>query len=155
MMKLILVVTAATLVQVTLVQITQAQVAQALEVQSCRDAGVGLESLVLPVAKNTREFAQGKIQVYKVDQGEPVCCSVGVAVVIPDVDSELGDSKCVSVMGLGDVDVKNAAAKYDSARGLKITFATRKYNPETGGNDPAENLHLRVNLKRSTVQVER
>jgi hypothetical protein len=130
------------------------QDALALEVKECESNYIGINTIVWPLADNTRSFYNGQVQVYKVDYLEPACCSTGLAFVLPDVQSEIGDSKCVTVTGLSGVDVKNAKAAYNPNLGLLITFATRTYDHQNGGTLPGPLLKVRVNLKNSSVKIE-
>ncbi len=102
--------------------------ASALEVKSCEDANVGLTELIAPVGKNSRTYNDDKVSLYIIDMVEPVCCAAGVAVVIPDVEDELGGNKCLAVVGVASVQLDEAASEDDPAKGLLITIPTRVFN---------------------------
>lgn len=123
------------------------------EVVLCKDALIGLTSLATPAGANSRQFYEGKVDVYGVETSEPACCTAGVAVVLPDVNSEVGDKKCVAVLHQNGIDVENALASYDASRGLLIEMNTTEYIDGTNVR-AGEPLKLRVNLKNSTVTLE-
>jgi hypothetical protein len=129
--------------------------ASAFTVEPCASESgptIGINELVTPINNNSRSYYNNTVHTYKVDYLEPACCSYGVAIVLPDVQSEIGDSKCVAITGLSGVDVKNARSSYDSVRGLLLTFKTRVYNGS--GTDPGPDLKVRVNLTTSSVNIE-
>lgn len=130
-------------------------IAHSNEIKDCAQSGIGINTLVAPVAENNRSFYNGKVNIYKVDTIEPACCSAGLAIVLPDVASEIGDTKCVSITGLGGVDVKNATSTYNPSTGLTVILPTSAYDPETGRQNPSKALSLKINLKDSSVQVEK
>jgi hypothetical protein len=120
-------------------------------VVSCQKAKVGLASLIGPVGETTRYFKEGQVAVYTVDHFEPACCSAGVAVVIPNVDGPAGNmQRCFAILGYYGVDVKNARSSFNPVTGLLIEIDTR----EVGGS-AGKPLQLRVNLKNSTVSLEK
>lgn len=131
-----------------------AHAAAAVEVENCDEASIGISSLVTPVADNTRSFYNGQVHVYRVDHLEPACCSAGVAIVMPDVKSEIGDSKCVVVKHLPGIDVRGAKASYDPSKGLLLSFPTSTYDPEKGHLQGGQPLNLRINLRDSSVKAE-
>ena len=123
------------------------------QVVDCDEAHIGLTSLVTPVSGNSHSFYEGRVTFYTLDRIEPVCCAAGVAVVLPDAESELGDTKCLAVLDLNSVDVRNARASY-GRRGLLVEMETTAYDDDDGSSVPAEPLKLRINLKNSTVTLE-
>jgi hypothetical protein len=124
------------------------------ELRPCDEAGIGLTTLVQPVASNQIALYEGKVILYNVDTIEPACCSAGLAVVLPDKDDPLGGSQCFAVIGLGAVDVTTARRSYDPARGLLVELATSTIG-ENGERILGETLHLRINLADTTVRLER
>ena len=127
--------------------------ALALEVQDCRDAGIGLESIAGPVEKAHLSLYDGKVDAYNVDTVEPACCSSGVAVVLPAKDDPSGGFECLAVVGLASVDVTAAKRSYDKAKGLLLVMPTRRGNAD---GEPVEGapLKLRINLGEGTVTLE-
>ena len=134
--------------------LTLGHIATAVQVENCDEAYIGISSLVTPVTKNTRSFYNGQVNAYRVDHIEPACCSAGVAIVLPDVNSEVGDNKCVVVKNLPGVDVHGASSSYDPNKGLLLTFPTSIYDPEKGHMPGGQPLNLRINLKDSSVKAE-
>lgn len=128
--------------------------AAAVEVENCEEAGIGIGSLVTPVSQHSRSFYNNRVQVYRVDHLEPACCSAGVAIVLPDVQSEIGDNKCVVVKNLSGVDVMGARSSYDRVKGLLLTFPTSTYDPDRGHRPGGKPLNLRINLQDSSVKPE-
>ena len=127
--------------------------ASALEVKSCEDANVGLTELIAPVGKNSRTYKDDKVSLYVIDMVEPVCCAAGVAVVIPDVEDELGGNKCLAVVGVASVQLDEAASEDDPAKGLQITIPTRVFN-EAADSAPGAPIKLRVNVEKGTLTLE-
>jgi hypothetical protein len=127
--------------------------ASALEVKSCEDANVGLTELIAPVGKNSRTYKDDKVSLYVIDMVEPVCCAAGVAVVIPDVEDELGANKCLAVVGVASVQLDEAASEDDAAKGLLITIPTRVFN-EAADSAPGAPMKLRVNVEKGTLTLE-
>ena len=127
--------------------------ASALEVKSCEDANVGLTELIAPVGKNSRTYKDDKVSLYVIDMVEPVCCAAGVAVVIPDVEDELGGNKCLAVVGVASVQLDEAASEDDPAKGLLITIPTRVFN-EAADSAPGAPMKVRVNVEKGTLILE-
>jgi hypothetical protein len=127
--------------------------AAAIEVKSCEDANVGLTELITPVGKNSRTYKDDKVSLYVIDMVEPVCCAAGVAIVIPDVEDELGGSKCLAVVGVASVQLDEAASEDDPAKGLLITIPTRVFN-EAADSAPGAPMKLRVNVEKGTLILE-
>lgn len=143
-----------------LLALVSANVAQAQEVKSCDEVGVGLTTLVTPVAKNSRGLYFDKsldahrVYVYNVDLIEPAAASGGLAFVLPDHESEVGDSKCLAITYLTGVDVMNATISYDDSKGVLLTIPAFEYDHETGDLKPSAPLKVRVSLKFSSVTIE-
>lgn len=127
--------------------------ASALELKSCDDANVGLTELIAPVAKNSRSFKDDKVSVYAVDMVEPVCCSAGVAVVLPDLSDELGGNQCMAVIGVASVQLDEMTTEDDPAKGMLISIPTRVFS-EAADSAPGTPIRLRVNVDKGTVAVE-
>lgn len=127
--------------------------AAALEVKSCDEAHVGLEDLIAPAAKHSRTFKDDSISVYSVDTVEPVCCAAGVAVVMPDVSDEAGGSKCVAVVGVASIQLDEATAEEDPAKGLLITIPTRVFN-DVADSAPGDPMRIRVDVDKGSVTLE-
>jgi len=130
-----------------------AEPAAALEVKPCDEANVGLTALIAPVGKSSRTYKDDKVSVYVVDTVEPVCCAAGVAVVMPDVADELGGNKCLAVVGVASVQLDEATAEDDPAKGLLITIPTRVFN-EASDSAPGAPLKLRINIDQGTLAAE-
>lgn len=127
--------------------------AAALSVKDCRDAGVGIESIVKPVETAHVALYEGKVDVYNIDTVEPACCSSGLAVVLPAKDDPTGGSQCWAVIGLASVDVTVATRSYDKAKGLLLVMPTRR-GDENGGTREGPPLRLRINLGEGRVTLE-
>ena len=52
--------------------------------------GGGLENVAEPLEDTTRAFANGDVRVMVLSAGEPACCGVFVAVLLPDEDGAAG-----------------------------------------------------------------
>ncbi len=127
--------------------------AVALSVKDCRDAGVGIESIVTPVEKSHIALYDGKVDAYKIDTVEPACCSSGVAVVLPAKDDPSGGSSCWAVIGLASVDVTSATRSYDKVKGLLLVLPAQRSNPN-GDRVQGPPLKLRINLRAGSVSLE-
>lgn len=130
--------------------------AQARErtVVDCKENGVGIEDLMIPSSAAPRSFYNEQVWVYTVDRLEPACCSLGVAVVLPDAADPVGGAKCLAVLNLSGVNVSQARSSYDSVRGLLLEIPTSKYNPGNGSWSAGDPLKLRINLQSSSVTIE-
>lgn len=127
--------------------------ASALEVKTCEDVHVGLSELIAPVAKNARTYKDDKVSLYVVDIVEPVCCAAGVAIVLPDVSDELGGNQCLAVIGVASVQLDEATAEDDPAKGLLVTIPTRVFN-EASDSAPGDPMRLRINVDKGSVGLE-
>lgn len=129
--------------------------AHAAEVRDCAAANVDLRSLVTPVSKHSRTFYKGKVSVFEINQVEPACCAAGIAFVLPDSDSETGDLKCIAVTGLYRTNLGSARTSYDPAKGLLLLLPVTVNERGVDAAPLASTLHLRLNLKTSTVVIEK
>ncbi len=137
-----------------LVLSAEASAGQTPKVAPCEDASVGISSLIAPVAKHSRSFYDGRVMVYAVDQGEPVCCSYGVAVVIPLPDDDGGGLQCIAAMGASGLDLDGLKTSYDAGRGLLLTIPARWHNADKDTYSDGRAFKLRINLKAATVTAE-
>lgn len=125
----------------------------------CDETGGLINSLVVPVAKNVQHFyidkenVNGRVQAYNLDTVEPAAASSGIAFVLPDPESEMGDNKCVAIVHLNGTDITKAVRSYDS-KGLLLTIPQMQYNPGDGSSTPTSPLKVRLNLKLGTVTIE-
>jgi hypothetical protein len=126
---------------------------QALEVKTCEAANVGLTELIAPVAKNSRTYKDDKVSVYVIDMAEPVCCSAGVAVVLPDVSDETGGYQCIAVLGVASVQLDEAGTEDDPSKGLLLTIPTRVFN-EAADSAPGDPMRVRINVDKGSVAIE-
>lgn len=125
----------------------------AAEIRDCRNANVDLTSIVMPPSANVVTTYDGKVVLYNVDIIEPDCCSAAIAIVLPDVESELHISKCVAITGFREIDIVRAPRSYDPRRGLLIKVPTVvSTNNGDGAHGPT--LHIRINLATSSVELE-
>jgi len=122
-------------------------------VKPCGDAGVDLRTLMTPVAKNSISLYDGKVAVYNVDTIEPACCSSGIAVVLPDVNDQLGGNTCMALIGYTSIDVTKAKRSYDAARGMLLELPTQTRTDE-GQPGSLVTTKLRINLATSNVTLE-
>lgn len=139
---------------VTTLALIMSVAAQAETLKDCKEAHVGLTELMVPVTKYSRNFLNNKVQVYTIDQIEPACCSIGLAIVIPDETAELvGLAKCFTVTHLNGVDIQKARTETDSSGRLLLVVPTSVYDG-TGHGKPGKPLKLRIDLKTATVNRE-
>ena len=133
--------------------------AQAAEVGPCNE----LDRISILVGQ-TRSFAQGKIRIAHVDtDGEPVCCSSHLLVVIPSpeigsqcfaVSQKAGDAS-KSPRGFSNIAFGQIKASYDAQRGLLLNVPYTLYNPEGGPGKPGS-ASVRVDLSgKGSVKIER
>jgi hypothetical protein len=130
--------------------------AQAFErkVVSCQRAKIGLTTLIGPIGETTRYFHDGRVAVYTVDLLDPMCCSAGIAIVLPEVNGPTGgEMKCVAILGSFGVDVKNARSSFNPVSGLLIEVDTREYQG-TKDSIPGKPIKVRVNIENSKVSLE-
>jgi hypothetical protein len=72
---------------------------------------------------------------------------------MPDVANELGGNKCLAVVGVASVQLDEATAEDDPAKGLLVTIPTRVFN-ETSDSAPGAPLKLRIDIDRGTLAAE-
>ena len=131
--------------------------ANAANVRDC-DETASVQTLAEPWEKNIRTFYNGNVRVALLDTGgEPVCCSVHLLILVPDKTSEMGDRTCHIVsdhesMGFAGIDFARLTSKYDSAKGLLITFPYTLY--VDGISSKSGTARLRVNLQNGKVTTE-
>lgn len=123
---------------------------RAAEIRDCADVGVDLTTVVVPANANVATIYEGQVALYNVDTIEPACCSIGVAIVLPEAPSELGTAKCVAVVGFREVDIVKAPRTYDPQLGMLITVPTA-ISTADGGRAEGPTLRIRINLTKSTV----
>ncbi len=124
------------------------------EISDCKDLNVDLRSLTVPLVENSRSFLDDSVQLYKIDQIEPACCSVGVAVVINDVQSEVpGDSKCFAVLGYTDVNILKTDLVFSRSQGTLLIIPASRYSPEGDGTSVDDQLILKLDLPNSNVSI--
>jgi hypothetical protein len=111
-------------------------VAQAAEVGPCND----LDRISLLVGQ-TKSYAEGKIRIAHVDtDGEPVCCSSHVLVLIPSPEigsvcfavSQKAASDSESARGFSNIELSRIKASYDAQRGLLLTVPYTVYGGQSG-----------------------
>ena len=101
-----------------------------------------------------RTFYQGNVTLFLIDRVEPACCSLGIAVVMPEqVEEGPGDVQCWAMTGYAGVDVKGAASRYDAAEGLTLTIPTQDYDPDSGGTVRGEPIRLRIHLGSGSIEL--
>jgi hypothetical protein len=131
--------------------------AVAVEVREC-DWAASVQSLAEPWEQNARAFYNGQVRVALIDTGgEPVCCSMHLLILAADKTSEMGERMCRLVsnankMGFESIDFARLSARYDTGRGLLITFPFRLYVDGISHRNGV--ARVRVNLERGTVAAE-
>jgi len=126
---------------------------QAQEIRSCREVGVGIESLVTHVADNVQSFYNNRVQIYNIDTIEPAAASAGIAIVLPDTDDPLGGSKCFAITNFAGIDIKTSRAVYDPAKGLTVSIPTKSPDFQTGKSRRGPLLNIVINLQHSSVTI--
>lgn len=125
------------------------------QVVDCKDADVDLRSLVVPIADNARSFLNDEVQLYKIDQIEPACCAVGVAVVMTDAQSEVpGDTKCFAVLGYTDVSIAKTDIVFSRSRGTLLIIPATTYDHKSmTGEGIGTELILKLDLPNSSISI--
>ena len=133
--------------------------AQAAEVGPCND----LDRISLLVGQ-TKTYAEGKIRVAHVDtDGEPVCCSSHLLVLIPSTEigsqcfavSQKAGNDAESARGFSNIEFNRIKASYDAQRGLLLNVPYTLYGAQGGKGKPGT-VNVRVNLSdKGSVRVER
>ncbi len=133
--------------------------ATAAEVGPCND----LDRISYLVGQ-TKSFSQGKIRIAHVDtDGEPVCCSSHLLVLIPGPDigsqcfalSQKAAQGSESQSGFSSIEFSRIKAAYDPRHGLLLTVPYTLYNPEGGQGKPGSG-NLRIDLRgKGSVKIER
>ena len=131
--------------------------ALAVEVREC-DWAAQAPSIAEPWEKNTKSFYQGQVRVVLIDTGgEPVCCSAQLLILIPDNSEGAGGRICRLVadkgtLGFESIDFARLSTRYDSGRGLLISFPFTRY--VDGLSHTSGVGRVRVNVERGTVSAE-
>ncbi len=140
------------------VLVVLASAASAAEVGPCNEL-----DRISNLVGQTRSFSEGKIRIAHVDtDGEPVCCSSHLIVIIPD---EPAGSQCFAVsqraakseddhpLGFSNVGFNQIKASYDPKRGLLLSVPYTLYNDGKPGK--ARTTRVRVNLQgEGSVRIE-
>ncbi len=112
-----------------------------------------------PWGQNTRTFYNDQVRVALMDtNGEPVCCSVHLLVLMPNKDDELGGRSCHLIhntgeLGFSAVDFKTLKTGYDAKKGLLLTFRYSTMREDGSGSD-THTAGLRINIARNTIAPE-
>ncbi len=125
------------------------------EIRDCKDAGIGIDTLVAPAAKNSRSYYNGAVQVYNVDVEEPASRSAGLAIVMPYPDGQGPGASCTAVTFFSGISVMNAKSSYNKSKGLLLSIPYGIYDGETGKTKlaPAP-IKIRINLAKGAVTLE-
>ena len=122
-----------------------------VQLQSCRDAGVGIESLVSPIAGNSKSYFSGNVTVYNIDREEPAAASAGLAIVMSL--REGSGVTCMAITGVSSIDINRAAVDHEP--GLLLILPYRLYDRKSGQfRDSPVPLHLRIDLANETIALE-
>ncbi len=119
-------------------------------VKTCEEAYADLTALMAPIAQHSKSFDDNNLQVFGLDVVEPICCGVGVAVVMPDKKAEEGGGKlCLAVFGWSDARVSEARSLgYDPSKGRLLSIPVKEYMGAW------TELRLRINQSKGTVVIE-
>ncbi|MDX2287944.1 MAG: hypothetical protein NW217_03895 [Hyphomicrobiaceae bacterium] len=142
------------LLAVVVMSSAHARAGQTPKVAPCEDAHVGISSLIAPVANNSRSFYDGRVMVYAVDQGEPVCCSYGVTIVMALPEADGGGLQCIAAMGASGLALERLTTSYDAARGLLLSIPARWHDADTDTYRDGRPFKLRINMAAGTVTAE-
>jgi hypothetical protein len=112
----------------------------------------------------TKSYSGGKITTAHVDtDGEPVCCSAHLLVLIPDPEigsqcfalSEKASRGEESARGFSRIGFDAIKAAYDPNRGLLLTVPYALYDGGGGPGQPGQ-ARLRIDLRgKGSVKIER
>ena len=96
--------------------------ALASEVGSCEERNVTLNQV-----QAMRQYANGSVKLFAIDQVEPAAAPVGIAVAIDRGEdlSEL-ESFCRYVSGLSSAELRDASAVFDQARGVAMVYISHR-----------------------------
>lgn len=131
------------------------------KIQSCKDAGVDLTSIVFPAKSNIIDLVQSEVSILKIDQIEPANAPYGIAVIMPDASEEqempnMGPS-CKVITGFGNIDFKRAHVSKGTGENAGYTlvkFKTSYNDPETSKKTSSSiTLKILVGEQESTLQI--
>jgi hypothetical protein len=124
----------------------------ALALDDCLDANVGIVDLVAPFDANTLSYYDGQVALHLIDTMEPVCCSIGLAIIQPAEDAPEGYAECVAITGYRGLDF--AAMKVSSDdKGTYLAIPTQN-NDDEGNPKPGKTLHLKIDATTYRVSIE-
>jgi hypothetical protein len=115
----------------------------------------GIEALVAPIQRNSRSFYNGRVVAYNVDVEEPAARSAGLAILVPQPDSEGGFTRCIGVGYFRSIDIQDAKSSYDPKKGLLLEIPYTNYDFEAGdGSTVGGVAKLRIDLRVGTIVAE-
>jgi hypothetical protein len=109
--------------------------ALAQESVTCVDQSLAsLANISEPLESTTRSYAQGDVRILILSAGEPACCGVAAAVLLPDPLD--GTRICRLVLpadgqGWGGLSFGPGEASYDAATGLTVPMTASTWNGGT------------------------
>ncbi|MDZ4661660.1 MAG: hypothetical protein SGJ18_08575 [Pseudomonadota bacterium] len=124
------------------------------KVSSCKEVDIGIETLMIPIEKNFKNFYSGDVQIYNVDVGEPAAKSHGLAIVMPFTEGQGPGVSCTAVTFFSGIDIRKAKSTFDS-KGLLLTIPYSVYDHDSGVTKPStSSVKIRVNRAKGTVTLE-
>lgn len=125
---------------------------QAAQQQSCQ--ALDPDALGPEAYGPSREYANGRVRLVKVDIEEPTCCAVFLEVHFPVPDQEALTCTLLGQQagnGWGAVDLEAAWSSYDPGAGLEISVPVSAFNGDTFRD---ETVHITINQALGSVLVE-
>ena len=120
-----------------------------------------------PWEQHSKTFYEGQVRVSLIDTwGEPACCSMHIAVLMPPPEDEPGMAvACFAVsatagteeahgMGFSGIGWDKLKTEYDASRGLLISFPYGVYDADTGSSRPGGIAKVRINMAERTIKPE-
>lgn len=128
--------------------------ASAIEFRPCDEFAVS--EIPEPWSKYTRSFQDGQFRLILIGSGEPVCCGVHFAVLLP---SDTYERQCVSVVrseeyvGWSDVFIGEAWLVENKGRGFELNVPVKHYDHDEDGRSELEMIVLFVDLENRSLRM--
>ncbi|MFC4214668.1 hypothetical protein ACFP4H_04500 [Pseudophaeobacter arcticus] len=129
--------------------------AGAQSLQSC-DWVASAANLVEPWAETSRTYGDGAVRIALLDTGgEPACCSSHLLILSPDPEYGQACHVLSDRQGTGfrQVFLEQSNSRYDAGKGLLVTIPVGRFDPDTGGVDPASIQPVSIRINQSSGQL--
>jgi hypothetical protein len=129
--------------------------ATAAQVRDCDTYEANVRNLNVPYSEAVREYAKGQIVLMSMFIEEPACCGSHLVVLFPSADDYYQECRLVSWtndLGYLNINLNDAAATYDPAKGLTVSVPSQLYDVDSDFRNGVL-LDITVNQAKGEVSV--